>query len=183
MQSSITPEEIAALQRDPARLLAEIQRYTQIRDDAESKLRAVGDEDGARHLREVAEGELHKARLRVEEADKEAETIIAAAKKDGGDIVARAQAAAEKLLSEHSAQAADRVIAAEQAHQAATASLASAEARFAEANEKHAQAQAAIERNSKAAQAHEQAAQRLTVARQRLSSLVKAMAEIVGDAS
>lgn len=179
MSSSITPEELTALSRDPAQLMAEIQRYTQIRDDAESKLRAVVDEVTANELKVLAERELHNARITVEDANKQAGEILGAARTEAARITESSDADAKAVLDNSTAHALAVRAEADEILQRAKVTQTSLEERTSAADRSKESAEKAIAANNEAAAEYREATAQIDSSRQRLSALVKEMAEIV----
>lgn len=180
MGGSITPDELAALQRDPQRLMAEIARYTQIRDDAESKLRAVVDETTALELRQLAEDELRKANIALTDADAQAKHILELARSEAAGIQLTAETEANALLT--SARDRTKLMDADaaEAERRAQVLQSSLEERASNANRAKAEAERAVADNGAAAAEYRAATADIESTRQRLSALVKEMAEIVG---
>lgn len=181
MPSSITQREILELSENPGRLLEEIQRYQQLRDDTESKLRAVVDETTARELRELAERELHQARLKVEDADTAAGKTLSVARAEADRTIAQAHAEAEALTITAQAEAQAMYTEAARRSESSRALEAELQSRISSANRATELAERAMALNNEAASHHTEAAAVLDSQRQRLSALVKEMRGIVGD--
>lgn len=181
--TSITPEEILALQKDPQRLLAEVARYQALRDELEAHGRGVVDEAVAAENKRRTELELAAAARVVETAKDQVSKMMADAKtasiktiNDARDeaerIVVDARVNAEKLTADAS-RLNEQASAERDKHEAMNAEMAAAESRAKEAAERHEVSRVA----------HERAVEDFKDIRQRLVSLVKGMREIVGDES
>lgn len=181
MPSSITKKELEDLASNPELLRSEIDRYTKVRDDAESKLRAVVDETTARELRELAEQELHKARLEVETANDRAAEILAAADIEASEVRSKSETDARSIVATARTEADAVMAAARQIHEREAGLRDALEQRTSEAERMKESASRTVAINTDAAKRHNEEADALNSARQRLADLVKQMTEIVGD--
>ena len=92
--------DLAAIVSDPARYKAEIEKLTALREEVESKMRAVATESDAQALKESAKRELENAVAHASELKLQAEKAIKDANDVASHVVEMAKADAARMAAE-----------------------------------------------------------------------------------
>lgn len=179
---SITAEDLMELRRNPEALEREIARYTQIRDEAESKLRAVVDEVTAREYLERADKERRAAEGALEQANGQAAGVMKLASDRAEALVGEAVASASRVLSEANVIARETTENARRELETATAEKEKAEALNVKMQRETERAEASSEACNNAKLVYEEETRAIAAIRQRLAALIGEMREVVGDA-
>lgn len=165
--------DLAAIISDPTRYKAEIERLTALREEAESKLRAVSLESEADALRETARQELASANDFVVEARLKANELRKQVQEEVANVRADAAAEANRII----AQATLKLAEAEHEHQIAEEVRRAAERSVEEAQSARLAHESAARDHGVAKAKHDVSAQLHDEAKARLDAVAKQIAE------